>query len=100
MTNIPHHYDNNVLEVHEEGHAAWIEKARAAARSFAIAHGVVTSDDIWEICPPPKGADPRVLGAVFKPRSDWERVDYRPSIRRQSHGRPVAMWVLRSRHHD
>jgi len=96
MTDIPsHHYDNNVLKLHGEGHADWIEKARAAARKFATENGVVTSDDIWEICPPPMNSDPRVMGAVFKPRGDWERVDYRPSWRKANHGRPVAIWRLR-----
>lgn len=97
MTEIPaHHYSNNVLELHEEHHTDWIEKARAVARQLAVAKGAISSDDIWEHCPPPPNADPRVMGAVFYPRSDWERVDYRPSIRRTSHGRPVAIWTLKT----
>ncbi len=95
MTDMPHHYDNTVLAIHEENHEAWIERARAAARAFALQHGVVTSDDIWEVCPPPRGADARVMGAVFHPREEWKKVDYRQSVRRANHGRPVAMWILR-----
>ena len=93
---LPHHYDKTVLPVHEETHAQWIERARAAARAFAMTHGVVTSDDIWVICPPPPDADPRVMGAVFKPRSDWEKADYRPSWRRECHNRLITIWRLRS----
>ena len=41
------------------------------------------------------GANPKVMGGVFQPSSMWERVGYKPSIRRVNHGRPVSVWKLR-----
>lgn len=95
MRDDPTDYRIAVLPEQEEAHAAWIEKARAAARELAGKLGTITSDHIWEACPPPGGTDPRVLGAVFSDRAVWEKVGYVKSGRKINHGRPVAEWRLR-----
>jgi len=77
-------------------HSEWLSRARSTAKALARQLGAITSDDLWEHCPPPPGSDPRVMGAVFQPRSEWEKVDWRPSWRRDvNHGRNVAIWNLR-----
>lgn len=88
-------YEQQILPLQEETHGPWIEKARVVARQLARERGAVTIDDVREVCPPPAGVDGRVMGAVFRPRKDWECVDYRKSWRRECHGRPVGIFVLR-----
>ena len=90
-------YEQQILPLQEETHGTWIDKARATARRLARELGAITIDDVREACPPPKGVDPRVLGAVFHPKKDWVCVDYRKSWRRECHNRPVAIWRLKER---
>ena len=78
----------------EEAHAEWITQARNYAREVALKYGSVTSDDIWDFCPPPSSIDPRVMGAVFL-RKEFEQNGYVKSRRRVCHNRPIGSWVLR-----
>lgn len=78
----------------EDAHAAWIDKARYHAREIALKRGFVTSDDIWDICPPPNTIDSRVMGAVFS-KHEFEQVGYVKSRRAICHKRPIGTWVLR-----
>ena len=91
----PTDYRNAVMPDQEQAHADWIETARQTAQSIARRVGQITSDDIWDACPPPAGVDPRVMGAVFADKTLWERVGYVKSARKINHGRPVAAWKLR-----
>lgn len=96
MTEIPnHHYSNSVLPLHEESHGKWLDKARVWAQQRAKEKGEVCADDVWFGCPPPTDVDGRVLGGVFYPPSMWEKIGYKPTIRRGAHGRPIARWRLR-----
>lgn len=92
-----HHYSNTVLPQHEESHAKWLDRARAWAVARAKEKGTVTADDIWFNCSPPVDVNKKVIGAVFYPRDAWEKVGYKASIRRACHGRPIAIWKLRSK---
>jgi hypothetical protein len=93
-----HEYEQAVLPIQEAYHSAFLEKARAAAVRLAKLAGNagITADDIHDVCPVPKGIDPRVLGGVFKPKELWELVGYQKSRRsKQNHGRPISIWRLR-----
>lgn len=89
-------FENAVMPRFEEGrNSDWLQKARAVAMLMGKEGGVVTIDMVRAICPPPPGADPRIMGAVM-PRSLWERVGYESSVRAACHHRPVARFKLRT----
>ena len=92
----PSDYAAAVLPDQVKAHGDWIEKARKAARDLASVRGEISSDDIWDIAPPPAGADPRVLGVIFSDRTLWEKTRYVKSERKVNHGRPIAVWRLRA----
>ncbi len=58
----------NILPLFEVSRADWLSDARQAARKIAARRGEVTIDDVRELCPPPAGVDPRVMGAVLRTR--------------------------------
>lgn len=91
----PSDYAAAVLPDQEKAHGDWIKNARAAARKLASERGEISSDDIWDIAPPPAGVDPRVLGSIFSDKTLWERTGYAKSERKVNHGRPIARWKLR-----
>jgi hypothetical protein len=92
----PTDYRNAVLPDQEKAQHEWISLARQTAERLARQNGQITSDDIWDVCPPPVGADPRVMGAVFADKTIWQRVGYVKSARKINHGRPVTAWTLRA----
>lgn len=73
----------------------WLAEAREVALRIAEGRrsGSVCSDDIWQACPPPPGADPRCMGPVFS-RGPFERAYMRPSMRPECHRRPIQVWRL------
>jgi len=91
---MPSVFEQKILPLFEETRAQWLERARRAAIELAGRKGDITIDDVREVCPPPEGCDPRVMGAVFRPKSDWDIVKYRPSER--GHGRAIAVFRRRS----
>ena len=88
-------YDRKILPVQEQAHSEWLDIARGAARYLSAQRGEITIDDVREVCPPPPEIDPRIMGAVFKPKSDWECTGYRKSDREECNGRPVGLWRLK-----
>jgi len=48
------------------------------------------------VCPPPEGADPRIMGSVFLKR-DFVRVGFAASKRDACHGRMIGVFLLRGR---
>ena len=88
-------YRQEVLPLQVKAHPDLVAKLRATARALAGAGAEITSDEIHARCPIPPNVDPRVMGAAFHPKEDWERIGWRPSKRRESHHRPVAIWRLR-----
>lgn len=85
-------YAPDILKQHERKHGEWLEKARFMAREIATQRGRVCADDIWAVCPPPGGVDPRVMGAVFHPRKKWKVESYVKSRRKECHGRNIPVW--------
>jgi hypothetical protein len=79
-----------------ESQAAWIERARKVAVEIAKTRGYVTSDLIWDKCPPSSDFEPRVMGAVFS-HQGLVRDGYVNSGRKACHGRPIAVWKLPER---
>lgn len=86
----PNLFEQIVLPLFEEHREDWLDAARMAAVRLGKSQPVVTIDDVREVCPPPPGVDPRVMGAVFWPRDVWERVGFVSSKRKACHNRPVA----------
>jgi hypothetical protein len=72
----------------------WLSHARDAARRLAAEKGEITVNDVRGVCPPPEGADPRIMGSVFLKR-EFERVGFRPSSRDACHGRTIGVFRLR-----
>ena len=72
----------------------WISRARDVARRLAEAQGEITINDVREVCPPPDGADPRIMGSVFLKR-DFVRVGFAASSRDACHGRPIGVFKPR-----
>jgi hypothetical protein len=78
-----------------KAHPDLVERLRDAARRLAAGGREITSDDVHQACPVPNGVDPRIMGAVFHPRSDWLRTGTKQSRRRENHGRWISIWRLR-----
>jgi hypothetical protein len=74
--------------------SSWIANARACARRIAAERGRVTIDDVRAVCPPPDGADPRIMGSVFL-HGEFRQVGQVNSSRKQCHGRPIAVFELK-----
>lgn len=74
--------------------ARWVEEARDAAIAIANVRGEVTSDDVWQACPPPADVDGRLMAGVFS-RTDWEIAGYRHSVRGRNAARQIAVWRLK-----
>lgn len=81
-----------VMDLFEQNREDYLTEARSAAESLANERGVITVNDVREVCPPPKDVDPRVMGAIFRSKA-WEKVGYISSTR--AHMRPIAQFRLR-----
>ena len=78
-----------VMDLFETTREEYLTEARLAAESLANERGVVTVNDVREVCPPPANIDPRVMGAIFMAKC-WQKVGYMSSSR--AHMRPIAMF--------
>jgi hypothetical protein len=78
-----------VMDLFETTREDYLAEARLAAESLANQRGVITVNDVREMCPPPANIDPRVMGAIFKSKA-WHKVGYMSSSR--AHMRPIAMF--------
>ena len=87
-------YEQLVLPLQEAAHGEWLAKARAVALRLGAGGKRITIDMIRAECPPPHGVDPRIMGAVFL-RKTWANCGYIQGFRETSHGRPVAVFMLR-----
>lgn len=93
-------FTKGILPLFEYSQPDWIEVARAKAVEIALRHPNFdcTIDEVRAECPPPDGADPRIMGSVFlcSAKGDWEKIGYVQSKRKACHGRPVALFRLKS----
>jgi len=79
----------------ETNRREFLDYARWVAKRIYKIKGNVSTDDIRGEIGLPKDLDGRVFGAVFN-RREWEKVGYKTTNIPTSHGRPVAVWILRS----
>ena len=77
----------------EKRHGFWLAEAREHATRIAREKGRVTIDDVRLVCPPPKYADPRVMGAVLK-QPHFTHIGWRRSTRAKCHGRHIGIFTL------
>jgi hypothetical protein len=87
-------FDDGVLPLFEARRGDWIARARAVARAIAAERGQVTIDEVRALCPPPEGADPRIMGSVFA-KGGFERIGFTASKRDACHGRMIGVFKLR-----
>tara|TARA_R110001632_G_C11191715_1_gene402185 strand:- start:299 stop:601 length:303 start_codon:yes stop_codon:yes gene_type:complete len=90
-----HEQKNKMLDLFEISTQSFLEEARAVAKSLVAEKGLVTVNDVRNICPPPDHIDPRVMGAIFRTglKSEWEMVGYIASAR--AHARPIGQFKLK-----
>lgn len=69
----------------------WIAHAKEVAKKVALERGSVSSDDIHELCPPPPGAHPNVMGAVFK-NIGLRVISFMTTNRPSGHGRLIRVY--------
>jgi len=77
------------LDLLEEHRPDYLAMARSAARKLLEARQSITINDVREICPPPKGVDPRVMGAVFLHKDFEATGEFVLSSRATCHNRPI-----------
>lgn len=87
-------FDVEILPLFQASQPRWLERARITARYLARKNGQVCADDVRAECPPPAGADPRIMGGIFR-KTEYEKIGYVNSARVINHGRPVAIFKLR-----
>lgn len=73
----------------------WVREARVAALRIYGERGEVTSDCVWNACPPPDTVDGRLMASVLS-RAEWEIVEYRRSARGRNAARKIAVWRLKA----
>jgi hypothetical protein len=90
-------FEQEILPLFEDTRSDWLQIARAEAKRLGKLQPMVSADDVRRNCPPPLGKDPRVMGSIFYPRSDWIRLKVSRSDRRTCHNRPITFWQYRYR---
>ena len=90
-----HEQKNRTLDLFEISRESFLAEARSVAKSLVAKKGLVTVNDVRDICPPPEHIDPRVMGAIFRTglKSEWEMVGYIASAR--AHARPIGQFKLK-----
>lgn len=78
----------------ETEHAVWLSLARNKMVEVIKIHGACSSDDCWDLCPPPADAHPSVMGALFKDHR-FLRVTAKKSHRESANGRWISVYELK-----
>ena len=84
----------NWLDLLEEHRPDYLAMARDAARKLLETRPAITINDVREVCPPPKGIDPRVMGAVFRHKDFEATGEFVLSNRSTCHNRPIQKFRL------
>lgn len=71
----------------------YLYAARSVAQQISARLGYVTVDQVRAVVPVPEDIEPRILGAVFYPRKEWQHSRAINSHRRACHGRPIGVWT-------
>lgn len=88
-------YHEEIAPLQENAYAEWYEEVRYHAVNLALKNGSVTSDDLWEVCPPPPGVNTKAMGAIFRGKH-WKKIGYTLTKRGTSHSRPIGIWALKN----
>ena len=81
----------DLLETHRPD---YLSAARDAARKLLETRASITINDVRDICPPPRGIDPRVMGAVFRHKDFEATGEFVLSNRATCHARPIQRFAL------
>lgn len=73
----------------------YLEDARATAKRLLRFRPYITTDDIWQNCPPPKTVNSKIMGQVFRHRDFKGTGEFTPTRRASSHGRYIQRFALR-----
>lgn len=89
-----HVYHDQIKPKQEADYSEWLDRARDAITQLSKSRpdGIVSSDDVWDICPPPPEVEPRAMGAIWQPRGRWQKVGFVVSRRALNHKRPIMQW--------
>lgn len=71
--------------------ARWVADAQSVARRIYDERGEVSTDDVWNEFPPPRGVDGRLASTIFD-RNEWEIAGRRVSTRARNSARQIAVW--------
>lgn len=74
--------------------SAWVDRARAAAKSIAFERGSVCIDEVLEAEPRPPETHPNATGSIFR-ENCWVKIGYRPSSIPSAHARVVGIYKLK-----
>lgn len=72
----------------------WLDRARSMMVSVIMKKGWCSSDDCWDICPPPADAHPSVMGCLFDDRR-FVRIGDMLSKRPSARGRRISTYELK-----
>lgn len=78
----------------EQTRYEYLDAARDAARRLLEVRQSITINDVRDVCPPPSGIDPRVMGAVLRHRDFEPTGEFVLSSRRACHARPIRRFRL------
>lgn len=84
-------------ELLERHRAELLLRARHALLGLLLQHGEATADDVRAVVPLPKGVNATAFGAVPGPLQKAgiiKRTGWAPSVRPDSHARPVSVWQI------
>ncbi len=81
----------DLLETHRPD---YLSEARDVARKLLETRASITINDVRDICPPPRGIDPRVMGAVFRHKDFEATGEFVLSNRTTCHNRPIQRFAL------
>jgi len=80
----------------EEREGDWLQRARIMM--FQLAQDrpdlEVSSDHVWQFCPPPADCHPSVMGPIFRDRR-FVAVGWKASTRPSAHARVIRTYRLR-----
>jgi hypothetical protein len=77
-----------------ERNQIWLARARATMVDVIRQKGECSSDDCWELCPPPIATHPSVMGCLFDDRR-FVRIGDRLSKRPSAHARRISVYELK-----
>jgi hypothetical protein len=83
------------LERFENREAQWYRYARAKAVEWLQANpgAWISSDWVWQHCPPPADAHPSIMGPVFRDHR-FTHMGYTKSKRASAHARVISLYAL------